>query len=190
MMNQTMLQGSIVVRQGKVLEVIHNESAACDLLIVGKAGTNPALRRRLGSTTRGLIAKQSKSLLLVEEGNQLGYPLIVFFDDSPLGRIGLETARSLLDSGETLVILMDDSDPEAFQKQRESISEWAGDNSINTSVQRYKPHRFGRFLQIIDGVKTGLLILPHLQSSDKKQLVERCLEEISLPVLLIQPTVL
>lgn len=185
--NQTMLQGSISVRRGKVLETIHKESETCDLLVVGKAGTNPVLRRRLGSTAQGLIEKQSKSLLLIEEENRLGYPLIAFFDDSPLGWTAMDTGRDLLDPGETLVILMDDSNPEAFQKQHEKVSEWAKDNSINISIQGYKPHRFGRFLQIIDGVKTGLLILPHVDDPEKMEIIQRCLEETSLPVMLIQP---
>jgi nucleotide-binding universal stress UspA family protein len=187
LLNQTMLQGAISVRRGKVLETIRKESEDCDLLIVGKAGTNPVLRRRLGSTARGLIEKQDKSLMLLEEENRLGYPLIALYDDSPLGWIGLETGRDLLDSGETLVILMDDSAAEAFQKQHKKVSEWAKSSSINISIQGYKPHRFGRFLQIIDGVKTGLLILPHLSDPEKNQIIQRCLDEVSLPVLLIQP---
>lgn len=185
--NQTMLEGSISVRRGKVLEIIREESESCDLLIIGKAGTNPVLRRRLGSTTQGLIEKQGKSLLLLEAENRLGYPLITLYDDSPLGWIGLKTGCDLLDSGETLVILMDDSEPEVFQKQHGKVSEWAKRKRINISIQSYKPQRIGRFLQIIEGVKTGLLILPNLDSPGKKGIIQRCLQESSLPILLIQP---
>jgi len=80
LINQTDLQGEVSVFRGHVLDTIEKESLKCDLLVVGKSGTNPVTRHRLGSTTRALIQMSQKSLLLVEEKNRLDNPIIVQFN--------------------------------------------------------------------------------------------------------------
>mgnify|MGYP001099231286 CR=1 FL=1 len=186
LINQTDLTGDFAVLRGKVSETIDQEAENCDLLILGKTGTNPVLRRRLGSTTKELIRRQKRPLLLVEKDDRLGYPMIVLYDDSQLGQISLETANDLLDTGETLIILLNEEDPEEFQKNKQRLSDWASENQINISIETYKPKIFVRFLQKIHGIKTGLFILPHIQSVPNRRLVTLILEKVSLPILLIR----
>ena len=186
LINQTDLTGDIAILRGNVRETIKQESEECDLLILGKSGTNPLLKRRLGSTTKAMIRSQRKPLLLVEENNRLGYPLIVLYNASPIGMTCLETARDLLDPGETLIILLSEDDPQAFQQSKQDLSNWASENQINISYQPYKSRNFERFLQQINGVKTGLFILPQITEIPDQRLVELVLEKVSLPILLIR----
>jgi len=186
LINRSNLKGDIAVLRGNVRETIEKESEKCDLLIVGKTGTNPLGLRRLGSTTKALIRSQQKSLLLVEEENRLGYPMIVFYDPSPLGQISLETGRDLLDPGETLMVLINADDPDEMEENKKALGSWAQENSVNISVQTYKTRAFKRFLEMISGLKTGLFILPHLNDLEKRPFIEICLETLSLPVLLVR----
>ena len=186
LINQSDLQGDIAVLRGNVRETIEKESEKCDLLIIGKTGTNPLGLRRLGSTAKALIRSQQKSLLLVEEENQLGYPMIVFYDPSPLGQISLETGKDLLDPGETLMVLINADDPNEMEENKKALRSWAQENSVNISIQTYKTRAFKRFLEMISGLKTGLFILPHLKDLEKRPFVEICLETLSLPVLLVR----
>jgi nucleotide-binding universal stress UspA family protein len=186
LINQTDLSGVIAVLRGKVSETIDNESEECDLLILGKSGTNPILKHRLGSTTRALVRRQRKSLLLVEEENHLGYPMIVLYKDSQLGWKALETARDIMDPGETLIVLLNNEDPEAYTQDRQKVADWASTKQINISVQHYKPPSLERFVQQIHGLKTGLFILPHIQTTPDRRLVDLVLEKVSLPILLIR----
>jgi len=188
LINQTDLSGDIAILRGKVSETIGRESEQCDLLILGKSGTNPFLRRRLGTTTKAMIRRQRKPLLLVEEDNRLGYPMIVLYDDSPLGWIALETARDLLDPDETLLILLNEDNPEDYAENKQMISDWASTKQINTTFHAYKSRSFTRFLQQIHGIKTGLFVLPHLQEIPKRRIAELALENTSLPILLIRST--
>jgi nucleotide-binding universal stress UspA family protein len=188
LINQTNLKSDFSILRGKVSEVIKKEAEDCDLLIIGKAGTNTMKKQKLGSTARALIQKGQKTLLLVEENNRLGYPLIVFFDNSPVGQIGLETARDLLDGGETLIILIHDDDSSHYQNNKKNIIKWASKNEINISIQNYNARNFDRFIQRIDGLKEGLCILPNIRDDEKRALVEYCLERVTLPILLIQPS--
>jgi nucleotide-binding universal stress UspA family protein len=185
LINQTNLNGDFSILRGKVLETIEKVAEECDLLIIGKAGTNTLRTQKLGSTARSLINKGEKSLLLVEENNRLGYPMIVFFDESPAGLVGLETARDLLDGGEALIILLQDDDSSNFQEKKKNIIKWASKNEINIVFQKYNTRNFDRFIQKIDGLKEGLFILPHIKDIDKRAFVEYCLENVTLPILVI-----
>ncbi len=186
LINQTELSGDIAILRGKVSETIDHASEECDLLILGKSGTNLILRHRLGSTTKALIRKHKRPLLLVEEGNRLGYPMIVLYDNTSLGQISLETARDLLDPAQTLVILLSEENPEEFAQNELRISKWAAERETKISLQAFQPRSFVRVLQKIQGLKTGMFILPQIESVPKRRLVELVLEEVSLPILLIR----
>jgi len=183
--NQTGLNGEFLVLHGNVLEVIDQESEKCDLLVIGKTGTHPLGRPRLGSTTKALIQKAEKSILLVEEDTQLGYPMFVIFEDSPLGWISLETADDLLGSGENLNILIEEDSEEEIKSIKDEIRAWAVEKEINISFQPYKVETFERFLQKISRLRTGLFVIPFMHKILDKSLIEKCLTAIRLPILMI-----
>jgi len=112
LINQTDIQGDFAVLRGKVSEIIANEMKNYDLLVMGKSGTNTMQPGRLGSTTKATIQEQMKPILLVEEGNQLGFPMIVLFENTTLGMISLETCKSLIDPDDTIIIVILDNDPD------------------------------------------------------------------------------
>ena len=184
--NQSGINGNFFILRGKVHEILENESKNCDLLIIGKTGTNPLGRPRLGSTARLMVRKNKKPLLLVEEDNELGYPIFVLFDDSALGWVSLETARDYLDPGETLNIILNDDNLEIYKLNQAKIREWAIEKKINISFQSYQSRNFERFLETINFLKTGLLVLPHVGKNLDKTVIERILEKVSLPTLLIR----
>jgi nucleotide-binding universal stress UspA family protein len=184
--NQTDLRAEIAIRRGNINETIATESQTCDLVIIGKTGTNPLGRPRLGATAQALVKNHTKPLLLVEENNRLGYPMIVFYENSPLGKICLETARDLLNPEESLIILLSEDEPVAYTTNDAFLNQWAAENEVNISIQSIKTHTITRFINIIKGLKTGLLILPHdLKPQSILPLLTR-LEQISLPILLIR----
>ncbi len=186
LINQTGLDGDFLVLHGNVCEVIEQESESCDLLVFGKSGTHPTRRPRLGSTAKALINSSKKSLLLVEEDTQLGYPMFALFEDSPLGWKSLETARDLLGSGENLNLLLEETNPEDEKGEKEVIRNWAMKREINIAFQSFNGETFGRFLQRINHLKTGLLIIPFEQKTPNMLLIERCFKAIRFPILLVQ----
>lgn len=186
MINQTELKSDFVVLRGEVSETIRKESQKYDLIILGKSGTNILGRDKLGSTTKKMIGNHRIPLMLVEENNQLGYPMILLYENSPVGNISLETARDLLDPDETLIILLNKDNPEAFTETKKQLKKWALAHQVNISIESYKSHTFRRFIQLIDGLKTGLFILPHNADPTHQTITQLCLDMISLPVLLIR----
>lgn len=185
LINQTDLQGNIAVLRGNVIQIIEQETGNCDLLIIGKSGTSPLKRQKLGSTTKALIQNQQRAMLLVEEGNHLGFPLIVFFDNSPLGKISLETGKDLLDQDQTMLILVNQDNLQEFKKAQIELNNWALNSEINISIQPYDLRSFSYLIQMITRHKVGLFILPHLKNHPKNKMVQTCLEKVNLPILLI-----
>lgn len=184
--NQAGILGDFVVLHGNVDEVIERESQECDLIVIGKSGTHPMRRRRLGSTAKALIQHGKKSILLVEEDTNLGYPMFLFFEGSSLGWTSLETASELLSSGETLTILLEETDPDDFANKKHFIRTWAKENKINISFLPFKAETFGRYIQRIKGLRTGLFIVPFMLKPLYKALMDKHLHEIPLPILLVQ----
>lgn len=184
--NQSGLRGDFEILHGNVHQIVDRETDNCDLLVMGKSGTNPLGRPRLGSTAKLVIKKGKKPLLLVEENNQLGYPVFVLFDDSPLGWVSLETGRDLLDPGENLNILISENNLEEFNDHQKKIRAWAVEKQLNIAFQIYSTDSFDRFLEKIHQLKTGLFIIPNVFDNLIQITIEKCLKNISLPILLIQ----
>jgi nucleotide-binding universal stress UspA family protein len=184
--NQTDIKAEFTVLRGDVNKMIDKESQTCDLIIIGKSGKNILGRSRLGSTAKMMVQKHQNPLLLVEENNQLGYPMILLYENSPEGKISLETARDLLDPEETLVILLNKDDPELFLETTSQLNKWASMYQINISIQGFKTHSLERYIHMIMKLKTGLFILPHITDPVNQTIAQVCLEKISLPVMLIR----
>jgi hypothetical protein len=125
-------------------------------------------------------------LLLIEENTQIGYPIIVMYENSPLGKISLETARDLMDPSETLVIFLNADDPDDFLKIKTELKQWAIDHKIKISVESFKFQAISRVIDIVEGMQTGLFILPHNVDSPLTKRLEGDIEEIRIPILLIQ----
>ena len=186
LINQTDLSGNFTVLRGKVSKIIGDELENCDLLVMGKSGTNTMLKGRLGSTTKAIFRKQMKPMLLVEEGNQLGFPMIVLFENTNPGISCLETCRTLIDPDDTMIIVILDDDPTSKQSKKSFLSKWSSEYHLNISIQCYETRTLSRFIHNIKGLKKGLFLLPPIQNLSNEQMVNLFLERISLPILLIR----
>ncbi len=183
--NQTGLHGEFEILHGNIYQIIDQEAENCDLLVIGKSGTNPIGKPRLGSTARLVIKQGKKPLLLVEENDLLGHPIFVLFDDSLVGWISLETGRDLLNTGDNLNILLNEDSADEYRSAQKKIRSWAVEKQINIAFQPYKTDSFDRFLDKIYQLKIGLFIMPQLIEDIKQSLIDKCLKRISLPILLI-----
>jgi nucleotide-binding universal stress UspA family protein len=184
--NQTDVNADFAVLRGNIHEIVNIESQACDLVVIGKSGTHPLGRHRFGSTAKALIELHQKPLLLIEENTQLGSPIILMYENSPIGKISLETARDLMDPAETLMIFLIADDPDVFLKLNTELNQWAFENQIIISIESFKSQAVSRLIGMVERMKTGLFILPHNADSPQIKILESYLGEIRLPILLIR----
>lgn len=186
LINNSELMGDFTVLRGKVSESIRKASEECDLLIMGKSGTNTLQRKKLGSTAQALSRDPQIPILLVEEENLVGTPISVIFDNSLLGKVSLETARDLLEQGDALNIILIEENPDKIAQQKKYLHQWSEKHQIDIKIFATKPQGFPQFLQKIKGLRKGLLILPHQPAQPDWKIEEICLEEVTLPVLIIR----
>jgi nucleotide-binding universal stress UspA family protein len=184
--NQTDVDADFAVLRGNIYEMVNKESQACDLVVIGKSGTHPLGRRRHGSTAKALIKHHLKPLLLIEENTRIGYPIILVFENSPLGKICLETARDLMNPAETLMIFLNADDPDNFSDTSTELKQWAFESKIKISIKSFKSQAVSRVIGMVEGMKTGLFIFPHNSDSAQTNLLEFDLGKIRLPILLIR----
>jgi len=180
------LMGEFSVLRGEVSESILKASEECDLLILGKSGTNPLRKKRLGSTAQALSKDPKIPILLVEEENLIDTPLTVIYESSQIGLITLETARDLLDQGGALNIILIEEKPGEILKQKVHLHLWADKHQVEINIFAYKQQSFPHFLQKIKGLKKGLMIFPHKPAREYWKIEERILEEVTLPILIIR----
>jgi len=103
-----------------------------------------------------------------------------------VGWTSLETGRDLLNTGENLNILISEDSAEEFKNAQKKIRTWAMEKQLNIAFQPYKTESFDRLLEKIYHLKIGLFIMPHIIEDVKQSLIEKCLEKISLTIMLIQ----
>jgi nucleotide-binding universal stress UspA family protein len=76
--------------------VERSQSAAADLIVLGRDGQDAKFRTALiGSTVDGVLRKTTKPALVVPVGAELGGPLVLGFDGSPGSRIAAKLAVEL-----------------------------------------------------------------------------------------------
>ncbi len=177
------ISGQFSILRGSVLEEINQKAKICDLLILGKIGHNDQLGKKFGSTATALINHSTIPILLLEEENEIGFPVIVFYQNTPEGKNCLSLAAELLSNGDSLVILLNQDNPENYQATKEELKIWAHQQKLAVTIQPYKNHRLEHILQMIQGLKTGLFILSGHGEDRDRQWISKWLERISIPIL-------
>lgn len=98
---------SFTAARGRVLTEVLAAATGADIVAIGVGAPAGAARWRLGSTARGVLAQASCSILMLREGESLGAPVIVLFEDTPGAEHVLGTAADLARQGDgTLLILV------------------------------------------------------------------------------------
>lgn len=129
-----------------------------DLIILGKAGWSK--RKQLGSTAQTLVVQSSRHTLIIQSGVRLGRPVLVIYDGSEAGKKALETAFTMREDDNPLIVLISAENAEKVKQLQAYVQVWAKDKGV-------KPEY--RWLTAIDeagiarqawSVGCGLLVLP------------------------------
>ncbi|NTU96683.1 MAG: universal stress protein [Chlorobiaceae bacterium] len=104
---QFMLRHSFKVRRGMVPAEVMSASTEADLLVLGRSGRSPGCRKGLGSTVKSALAGNAKNILIMRTGfPPSGESMLVLYDGSEASGAALRIARSLLQAGGELHIII------------------------------------------------------------------------------------
>lgn len=178
------LRTSFLVRRGVVSAELMQAALEADLVILGKAGWSR--RRRMGSTTRFLVAQSPSSTLILQQGTSLGIVLGVLFDGSEISRKALFTAVRWMKGTNgflTVVILADEIEGARFQQTQ--VSKWLRKRGMTASFRWLVGGAGQMLVSLLKSVNFGGLVLPVGMEALPIPAVNELLDEMNIPVLLV-----
>jgi nucleotide-binding universal stress UspA family protein len=179
------LRTSFLVRRGVVSTELLKAALEADLVILGKAGWSR--RRHMGSTTRILVSHSPSSTLILQHGTQLGIVMGVIYDGSEIAGKALVTAAGLMQgsNGYLTVIILADEIEQARLQQRQ-VTQWLRERGM-TATFRWLVGGVGDMLvSLLRSVNFGGLILPVGMETLPTPVVNKLLDEVQMPVLLVR----
>jgi nucleotide-binding universal stress UspA family protein len=179
------LRTSFLVRRGVVSSELLKAALEADLVILGKAGWSR--RRRMGSTTRVLVAQSPSSTLILQHGSRLGMVMGVIYDGSDIAQKALLTASRLLQGTNgflTVVIMADEIEMARFRQSQ--VTKWLRERRMMASYRWLVGGEGQMLVSLLKSVNFGSLILPVGMEAVPTTIVNELLDEVQIPVLLVR----
>lgn len=179
-------QWSFQVVRGQVTASILAAALEADLLAMGRIGRPLSSRTHLGSSAREAMAKAGRSVLVLEQGGHLHYPVLATFDGSPSSRQALKAAIQLTKtSGDYLNILLmgRPEEQKEIQQEAESLLEEAG---VQVRFHWLPEMTISRLAEMIETADDCVLVLggdnPLLEANN----IQELLDKTDCPVMLVR----
>jgi nucleotide-binding universal stress UspA family protein len=172
--------------RGRVAEEILKAAKDADLITIGRRGRSFIQKSKLGSTTREIIRKADKPVLILKEGLRLGHTITVVYNGTPQSQNGLRMALNIAreNEGELSVLVTDGSKSEGAGRDK-SVEKMVENSPVPVTIHLLRQTSVGRFLNIINYEQSGLLIIPKNQSFLQGKALEITIEHIQCAVLLV-----
>lgn len=167
--------------KGVVAEKILEEAKHSDIITIGSRGRSYSKKNKLGSTALEIIRRAGKPVLVLQKHQNFGYPPAAVFDGSDRSVAGIEMASEIAEKNETQLVIIDLS--EVFSDS-ESNTRMPEDLPVETQIVRLEQPNMGRFLFMINKLRSGLLVLPKNERFTSRNAMEHILESANCPVLL------
>lgn len=170
--------------EGEVTSQLRQAAADTDLLVLGKTSTDSS-RRRLGTTSRALLADPPAPVLVLRKAVPAHHPFLLYYDGSEAAQTALHLALVLsrLQDDMVLKVLLPDPDDAAPRRLREQIEAIAtSDLSLKFLSLRCTERRH---LSAFARQKKGVVVLPSCCPSLDTTPLQRFLYEIDRPLLVV-----
>lgn len=173
------VQGTV---RDKVLEAAHD----ADLITIGKIGRSFYKSGKLGSTARAVIQESDKPVLILQEGFRLKDKIITVFDGTDTSKTGVKLAALLAEKNNNKLVVIDLThgihEADETEKELDKILDYSAQD---LDILTLKDPNIGKFLFLLNRLNGGLLVIPKTEQYTKYSNIERILEAVNSPVLLM-----
>jgi len=185
--NRVEARWSFRIVRGQVTASVLAAALEADLLAMGRVSRPLSRRSRLGSTARAATAKTRRSVLLMRQGSDLSYPVLVTYDGSPGARQALATAaRMAQSSGDDLnVLILSDSREEA-PALKEEVSDWLEQRHLAAEFHWLPQATVENLAQMVQAAENCVLILGGDSPLLEAEAIQRLLDATDCPVFLVR----
>lgn len=173
--------------RGQVTDSVLNAALEADLLALGRVSRSLTTRKRLGSTARAASTGTSRSVLIMQQGRDLSYPVLVTYDGSPGARQALETATKMAQasSGDLNVLLISDTFEEA-KPLRDEVTGWLKPRGL-TAIYHWLPDtKVVTLADMVQAVKECVLVLGGDNPLLQAEAIQELLDITDCPVMLVR----
>lgn len=173
--------------RGQVTPSVLAAALDADLVAMGRISQPVSKSSRLGSTARAATASVRRSVLLMQQGSDLSYPVLVTFDGSPAAWQALLAAARLAQAGDhDLGVLLLSEEPETVSDMKNEISAWLRQRGLNAQYSWLPEATVESLTRLVQAAADCVLVLggenPLLEAGS----IQKLLDETDCPVLLVR----
>lgn len=190
---QAQVTWSFRVVRGQVTAEVLAAALEADLLSLGIASWPATRRGQLGSTARIVAVEAPRAVLLLQQGDKIRRPVLITYDGSPaasqalalaahLGSIPEPATRRLL----TVLILSGEEVGSTAQRLEREASTWLQERGLQAGFRRLAQADVAHLAQAVQAEQGGLLILAGKKLLIHAEAIQRLLDKIDCPILLIR----
>jgi nucleotide-binding universal stress UspA family protein len=173
--------------RGQVTPSVLAAALDADLVAMGRVSRPLNSRRRLGSTARAATANIAGSVLLMQEGSDLSYPVLVTYDGSPAAWKALAAATKLAPLGgeELNVVLLSDDYGQA-KPLRDEVSTWLDERGLSAEFHWLPEVSVTKLIEMIELTENCVLVLGGDNSLLRAGAIQELLDATDCPVMLVR----
>ena len=173
--------------RGQVTASVLNAALEADLLAMGRVSRPLLSHSHLGSTARDVSVRTKSSVLLMEQGSDLSYPVMVTYDGTPAGRQALDTAaRIARTSGDNLSVLLLGDSAEAVELLRKEVAGRLGQEYLRARTHWLPRATVESLAGMIQAVDDCVLVLGGENPLLEADAIQDLLDKTDCPVLLVR----
>jgi nucleotide-binding universal stress UspA family protein len=173
--------------RGQVTSSVLSAALEADLVAMGRTSQPSSRGNRLGSTARATTSSGRRSVLLMQQGSDLSYPVLVTFDDSPAAwQALLAAARLARASGDELSVLLLSDTPEAVSDMKDQVSAWLRQRDLKAHYSWLAEPTVSSLIRLVQASADCVLVLGGQNPLLEAESIQELLDETDCPVLLVR----
>jgi nucleotide-binding universal stress UspA family protein len=177
---------SFRVIRGQVTPSVLSAALDADLVAMGRVSRPLHARSRLGSTARA-TSKSSRSVLLMPQGSDLSYPVLVTYDGSQAALQALEAAAKLARlSGDKLNILLLTEEYDQTKPLKDEVSTWLDERDLSAEFHWIPDASVAKLTEMVQMAEDCVLVLGGDNPLLQADAIQELLDETDCPVMLVR----
>ena len=172
--------------RGQVTPSVLAAALDADLVAMGRVSRPLHTRSRLGSTARA-TSKLNRSVLLMQQGSDLSYPVLVTYDGSPAALQALAAAAKLARlSGDKLNIILLTDEFDQAEPLRDGLSTWLEGRDLSTEFHWIPEASVEKLAEMVQMAGDCVLVLGGDNPLLQAEAIQTLLDETDCPVMLVR----
>ncbi|MFN2188520.1 MAG: universal stress protein [Candidatus Promineifilaceae bacterium] len=172
--------------RGQVTPSVLSAALSADLVALGRVSRPLHARRRLGSTARA-ASEMERSVLIMQQGSSLTYPVLVTYDGSAAAQQALTAAAKLARlSGDKLDVLLITDEYEQAKPLRDEIVTWLEEHDLTAEFRWLPETSVEKLAEMVQSRKECILVLGGDNPLLEAGAIQDLLDKTDCPVLLVR----